>query len=130
MPSSELRVSVEAIRRAVQVVCGAASLRSVARDVGMTPMGLSAFLKGAKPQERTLRKLLVWYASHSETEREDGETEVRAGLALLAMQYPAPDRLRIELRMLNEMEEAFREIGMKPPAWLESLRAESARRTV
>ena len=128
MPSSELPVSVESVRRAVQVACGAASLRAVANEIGMTPMGLHAFLKGSKPQERTVRKLLVWYASQWETERPEGETEVRTGLALLAVQYPPADRPRIELRMLREMEDAFRELEMRVPAWLEFLRAEVSRR--
>lgn len=37
------------------------SLRQTAREVGMSPTGLSNFLNGAKPYTPTVRKLRAWY---------------------------------------------------------------------
>jgi hypothetical protein len=125
MPSPELRVPVEVIRREAQLACDAASLRSVAGEVGMSPMGLRSFIRGeGQQQERSLRKLNRWYARRIESRRPEGEHEARSLLVVLAEFYPPADRSRVLVRMLDLMEDEFREIGMTPPPWLAALRAD------
>jgi hypothetical protein len=125
MPSPELRVPVEVIRREAQLACDAASLRSVAGEVGMSPMGLRSFIRGeGQQQERSLRKLNFWYARRLASHLPEGEQEARSSLIVLAAFYPLGDRSRVQARVLEVMAEEFHESGMKPPPWLATLRAE------
>lgn len=43
------------------------SLRGVAREVDLSPTGLSQLLDGATPYGKTVRKLLTWYASYQKS---------------------------------------------------------------
>ena len=125
MPRPELRVPVEAIRREAELARDAASLRSVAREIGVTPMGLRYFLLNqGKLQARTVRKLNEWYVRRMATRPPEGEDEARAALTILAGYYPQARRFRVLSRFLDSMEREFRDSGMEPPAWLEKLREE------
>ncbi|HEV3049717.1 MAG TPA: hypothetical protein VGX50_05375 [Longimicrobium sp.] len=125
MPAPELRVPLEAVRREAEQARDASSLRSVAREVGMTPMGLRGFLMGQGiPQARTVRKLNLWYARRMARRLPEGEDEARAALTILAGYFPQSDRSRVVNNFLDSMEREFRESGMEPPAWLATLRAE------
>lgn len=130
MRAPELRVSVDVIRREAQLACEASSLRSVAADAGMSPMGLRGFLHAqTEPQARTVRKLSAWYTRRMAARPPEGEAEARASLVVLAALYPPADRPRVEARLLAVLEEEFRESRMAPPSWLQALRAELRRRT-
>lgn len=129
MPAPELRVSVDAIRREAQLACEASSLRAVAIETGMSPMGLRAFIRAeTAPQPRTIRRLSAWYTRRMASHPSRGEDEARAALVLIAALYPPADRPRVEARLLKVMDEEFRESRMEPPAWLQPLRAEVQRR--
>lgn len=128
MPASELRVPLDAIREEAELARDAASLRAVAREVGITPMGLRFFLlRQGEQQARTVRKLNEWYVRRMATRPPEGEDEARAALTILAGYYPRAQRVRVLTRFLNSLEEEFRTSGMKPPAWIETLRAEIRR---
>lgn len=130
MLAPEPRASVDRIRREAQLACEQGSLRSVAAEVGLTPMGLRGFIRGeSTPQPRTVRKLTLWYARRMGARDPGGEDAVRAALSVLVVQYPPADRARVEARFLAAMEEQFGESGMAPPAWLVALRSEASRRT-
>jgi hypothetical protein len=130
MLAPEPRASVDRIRREAQLACEAGSLRSVAAEVGLTPMGLRGFIRGeSTPQPRTVRKLTLWYARRMGLRDPETEDAVRAALAVFVAQYPPADRVRAGARFLAVMEEEFRESGMAPPAWLEALRSEVRRET-
>ena len=125
MPAPELRVPLDAIRREAVLARDASSLRAAAREVGITPMGLRAFLMNrGTPQARTVRKLNSWYVRRMATRPPEGEDEARAALTILAGYYPQKQRFRVLSRVLDSMEAEFRESGLAPPAWLEKLRAE------
>jgi hypothetical protein len=125
MPAPELRVPLEAIRREAGLARDATSLRAVAREVDITPMGLRAFLMNAgTPQARTVRKLNLWYVRRMATRPPEGEDEARAALTILAGFYPQAERFRVLNGFLDSMEREFRDSGMQPPAWLAKLRAE------
>jgi hypothetical protein len=122
MPAPEPRVSVARIRREAQLACEAASLRSVAADVGLTPMGLRRFIRGeSTPQPRTVRKLTLWYARRMGAQEPEGEQATRAALTVFLALYPPADRPRVERLFLRLMEEQFHESGIAPPAWLQVL---------
>lgn len=122
MPASEPRVSIDAIRREAQLACEGSSLRAVAREVGMTPMGLRGFIRGENtPQPRTVRKLTAWYVKRMASPQAQGEEAVRAALTVLLAQYPPDDRKRVEKRFLELMVEQFEASAMTPPAWLLAL---------
>lgn len=130
MAAPELRVSIDRIRREAQLAVEASSLRSVAAEVGLTPMGLRGFVRGeSAPQPRTVRKLTFWYARRMGALEPQGEEAARASIVRLAALYPPADRARVELLFLQLMEEQFRESGMAPPAWLQTLRGEVQDRT-
>lgn len=125
MPRSELGAPVEAIRREAELARDAASLRSVAREIGVTPMGLRYFLLNqGKLQARTVRKLNEWYVRRMATRPPEGEDEARAALTILAGYYPQAQRSRVLNGLLDSMEREFRDSGMEPPAWLQKLRGE------
>jgi hypothetical protein len=125
MPRPELRVPVDAIRREAELARDASSLRKVAREVGITPMGLRYFLLNqGKQQARTVRKLNEWYARRMATRPPEGEDEARAALVILAGFYPQTERHRVLTGFLDSMEREFRASGMQPPAWLDKLRSE------
>jgi hypothetical protein len=125
MPSPELRVPLEAIRREAGLARDASSLRAVAREMDITPMGLRAFLLNAgKPQARTVRKLNQWYARRMATRLPEGEDEARAALIILAGYFPERERRAAVLEHLEAMERRFRANGMQVPAWVATLRDE------
>jgi hypothetical protein len=128
MPAPELRVPLDAIRREAELARDASSLRAVAREVGVTPMGLRGFLMNAgKPQARTVRKLNLWYARRMSTRLPEGEDEARAALTILAAYFPERARGARLMDLLDSMERGFRGEGMQTPAWLDALRREVER---
>ncbi|HEX8393590.1 MAG TPA: hypothetical protein VF665_14695 [Longimicrobium sp.] len=54
------QTSVDRLRDAVALRVQATSLRSVARQVGMSPSGLDKFLSGGTPYAKSRRKLFDW----------------------------------------------------------------------
>lgn len=125
MPLPELRVPLEVIRLEAGMACEASSLRSVAAETGMTAMGLRGFIRGERaPQERTIRKLNLWYTRRIATRVPEGEAEARSALVVLGGLYPQKSRVRAQRHILDAVEAGFRDSRMEPPAWLATLRAE------
>lgn len=121
----EIRASVDVIRRAAERACEASSLRAVAAQTGMMPMGLRGFIHGpGKPQERTLRKMNLWYAQYAASAPPEGEDDARTAMVILTGLYPRAWRPRAAGRLLDALEAAFRDGGMELPAWIAVLRAE------
>lgn len=119
MPSPEFRVPVEVIRREAELACSAASLRAVAGEIGVSPMGLRAFIRGeGRQRPRTLHKLGAWYAGRVAARGPEGENDARVLLVALAGLYPPADRRRVMGNFLDQMAREFQRSGMKPPPWL------------
>jgi hypothetical protein len=57
--------NIDEIRAALRRHLDEASLRQAAREVGMSPTGLSKFLDGAEPYLPTVMKLRAWHAAHA-----------------------------------------------------------------
>lgn len=122
-PSGGVRVG--AIRDAAAEAVKAASLRSVAEDVGMSASGLRQFLKGRSPYEATLRKLTAWYARYQLDRSEFSADAARAGMALLLEAIPQAHLARAVERLAACLREIHRDCLVKPPSWLERLGDES-----
>ncbi len=122
MPSSELRVPVEVKRREAELACSAASLRAVAGEIGVSPMGLRAFIRGeGRQRNRTLYKLGTWYTSRVAARGPEGESDARVLLVALAGLYPPADRHRVVTSFLDQMGREFQQSGIQPPPWLAKL---------
>ena len=52
---------IKLIRAAVWQYVESGSLRRAAREIGMSPTGVSNFLHGSTPGNQTLQKLTLWY---------------------------------------------------------------------
>ncbi|HYH78766.1 MAG TPA: hypothetical protein VEX86_03195 [Longimicrobium sp.] len=55
---------IDKIRQALGAHLDQVSLRQAAREVGMSPTGLSNFLRGTQPYMPTVGKLGSWYDAH------------------------------------------------------------------
>ena len=122
MHPPERRIPVEGIREAARLAVEAGSLRSVARQVGMSPMGLRHFIDGRAPYASTLRKLNTWYVQHADGRRDLSEAAARAALSVLLDAIPEPSRDQAAAALLDTLEQVHREYGARPPAWLARLR--------
>lgn len=118
------RAPVEAIREALRLAVEAASLRSVAREAGMSPMGLSNFISGKSvtSYSATVRKLNNWYVRHQAGGRPTlSEDAARAALLLLLDGIPERSRDRGAARLLETLAALHREGGTHVPPWLQAL---------
>lgn len=106
----------------------AASLRVVADEIGISAMGLRAFIRGeGEPRRSTLRKVTAWYARHAAARGTEGLDDARAVLVVLAGFYPQADRPRVLRSFFDLMVREFHESGMPPPPWVADLEAGLAR---
>ena len=125
MPSPEQRVSAELIRHEAELAVAAASLRTVADEIGMSAMGLRAFIRGdGQPQPRTLRKLHAWHARYAAAHRSAGLQDARSALIVLVGFYPRAVRSRVLRNLVDQLAAEFHESGMPPPPWLAALAGE------
>lgn len=124
MPSSDGGVRLEAIREAARLATEATSLRAVARQVGLSPMGLRHFLDGRRPYTATLRRLTVWFIAHG-VQRGAGKDVIRAAMSLMLEGLPAEGRESGADALLDVVENLHRRAGTQPPSWLAALRGEA-----
>ena len=127
MPTPSRRVPIDAIREAARLAVEAGSLRAVAREVGMSPMGLRHFLDGRSPYAATARKLTAWYAAHQAAKREFSAEAARAGLVLLLDGIPEGRRDAASARLLGALAQAHADFRSTPPQWLDALRTDGAK---
>jgi len=122
MPPPDTGARLEAIRQALRVAIKELSLRGVARQVGLSPMGLSNFIKGPrKPYPATRHKLTLWYAEHGAKYGPSDET-ARAALDVLLDGLPERGREKGKDAVLVVIEQLHRESRTQPPAWLTALK--------
>jgi hypothetical protein len=117
MPS--LGVSVVRLREAVQARVEATSRRATAREIGLTPRGLELFLAGAKPQAKTLAKLLAWYEQH--VDNTDGPPISEAdAIRVLLRPIPREVRQQARERITELLRHLYSEVGAELPVGLNS----------
>jgi hypothetical protein len=111
----------ERFRAAVRDAIARSTLRTVAKDVGMSPSGLQNFLNGTNPYGKTRERLRVWYfreAGFSSFGVEDAAYILRRLVGTL----PAPDHG--VAGVLDAVESAYRRAGMYAPEWVRLVRHE------
>jgi hypothetical protein len=121
LESDELQQIREALAAAEQRT----SLRSLAREVGMSPTGLRGVINGAAPYGKTWDKLLLWNSLRQEHSGIDLPfNAVAALLRRLLNPVPPQSRHGATVRVLNGFGEAFQFAGIDPPPWFVAVRKE------
>lgn len=113
--ASPSRPSVRALREAVQRAVDADSLRSVAKQVGLSAMGLHGFLQGRNPRLSNETKLRKWYAE----KRSEG---ARIWMEWFQSEVPETKRAGVLEELTDAVEEIFRKRGEPPPDWVALLK--------
>ena len=111
----------ERYRDAVRQAIARSTLRSVAKDVGMSPTGLQKFLDGTNPYGKTRERLRVWYfreAGFSSFAVEDAAYILRRLVGTL----PTPDYG--VAGVLDAVDTAYQQQGMRAPEWVRLVRHE------
>lgn len=116
--------SLRRIREALELRVEQTSLRSTAREVGLSPSGLRKFLDGANPYSPTELKLQRWYVR--ETRPDYGSALTAAGaenaLRILTQDIPSSRRDEVVERIHRVLLEEYEQEGRRPPEWLRSAR--------
>jgi hypothetical protein len=128
--SDRPQTSIDRLREAVMIRVQATSLRSVARQVGMSPSGLDKFLNGGMPYQKSRRKLFDWLHRERNNLGADLTVDgVAAALGSLVRDLP-PDRRE---RALNALLETLRSLydanASSAPRWLGELTRRAAEGT-
>lgn len=119
--------TVENMRNAVADRVRSNSLRSVAREIGMSAAGLMKFLAGSAPYTPTLRRLRIWYVRHAATRTGEVQPgDAAAALRVLLFDLAPEPRRRAAARVIEVMAEGYDESGRETPPWIEDLRAQYA----
>lgn len=114
----EQSAPVRAIREAVAAAVEARTVRAVAAEVDISHPGLMKFIGGAKPQMRTLRKLVAWYVQQHSAHAHLDEDVFAAALTVLVNSYPREMRERVRADLVEVLRKGLEESGVAPPPWM------------
>jgi len=121
-PDDRAAVPVERVRESVAVRVQSTSLRSVARQVGMSPSGLEKFISGGSPYSRSREKLQEWWLREGSLPRSDVTTEgVEAALGALLRDLPPRRRGAAMASLVRSLGELYAAQGGPGPPWLAEL---------
>lgn len=118
----EAQRSLLELRYAVADQVERTSLRAVAHQVGMSPMGLRKFLQGTNPYQGAVRKLRGWYARQAPGGDSLSAGDAEAAIALLVRDIDPGVRQPVVEAVLRCMEAGYRESGRDVPSWVGELR--------
>jgi lambda repressor-like predicted transcriptional regulator len=125
--SDRPQTSIDRLREAVTIRVQATSLRSVARQVGMSPSGLDKFLAGGMPYQKSRRKLFDWL--HRERNNLGADLTVdgiAAALGSLVRDLPPERRERALDALLDTLRGLYDAHSEHAPAWLGELTRKAA----
>lgn len=123
--SSRSGVPLDQLRAVILARMATASLRSVAREVGMSPSGLQKFVDGSIPYLPTRQKLERWYVREASRGEAEMSAEVAsAALGVLVCDLSPARRRAVVRRLVKEVRASYDAEG-PPPAWLEDLSREA-----
>jgi transcriptional regulator with XRE-family HTH domain len=100
------------------------SLRSVAREIGMSPTGLKKFLQGTAPYSPTVRRLRNWYVQYAAVQAGEVHTQdATAALAVLVHDLSPDPRRSAASCVLDCVSRGYDQSGKTRPVWINELRA-------
>src|SRR5215213_6701662 len=118
------QTSLERLREMVTLRVEATSLRSVARQVGMSPSGLDKFLHGGTPYTKSRRKLFNWLHRERGHFRPELAAEgIAAALDSLVHDLPPERRDRAVVALLETLHGVYQGCVDTAPPWLAELSA-------
>ena len=120
---SERPVSgLDRMRETVAIRVQSTSLRSVARQVGMSPSGLEKFLGGGTPYTRGRQKLQDWWERDGSKPRSDlTAASVETAIGSLVRDLPPGERPVAVRTLVDTLHAMYEAHGAAPPAWLADL---------
>lgn len=99
------------------------SLRGVAREIGMSPMGLRNFIHGTDPYSPTLRRLRNWYVRYAAERAGTVQLEdATAALSVLVHDMDSAPRRETAVVVLDAVARGYELSGVTRPAWVGELR--------
>lgn len=111
--------SLERLRETVALRVQATSLRTVARQVGMSPGTLEKFLAGETPYPRSRQRLQEWWARQSAKPRPDVTAQgVEVAIGALVRDLPPEHRVEAIRRVVAALRRVYREQETEEPEWL------------
>jgi transcriptional regulator with XRE-family HTH domain len=115
--------AVRHLREAAAARVENTSLRAVAREIGMSPTGLTKFLRGTVPYSPTLRRLRKWYLQFGAPNPPSvGIDEASAALAILTHDLLPGARRAATNAVLEVMGAGYDRSGKPRPRWIADLR--------
>ena len=121
------QTSIDRLREAVIIRVQATSLRSVARQVGMSPSGLDKFLAGGTPYQKSRRKLFDWLHRERNNLGADLTADgIAAALGSLVRDLPPERRERALHALLETLHGLYASHSETAPAWLAELTRKTA----
>ena len=100
------------------------SLRSVAREIGMSPTGLKKFLQGTAPYSPTIRRLRTWYVQYAALQSGAVEVEdATNALSVLVHDLSPEPKREAAVCVLDCVSRGYEASGRTRPSWLADLRA-------
>jgi hypothetical protein len=119
---SEQRL-IPQLRAAVAERVERTSLRSAAREIGMSPTGLKKFLDGNMPYTKTIHRLRAWYVHHAADRQEETSDEAAfAAFAVLVHDLPPGMQSQTVEAMLHCIEQGYVTTRRPVPAWVIQMR--------
>jgi transcriptional regulator with XRE-family HTH domain len=116
--------TIRHLRETAQARVENTSLRSVAREIGMSPTGLKKFLQGTAPYSPTLRRLRNWYVHYAAVQAGEVLTQdATAALAVLVHDLSPDPRRNAASCVLDCVSRGYDESGKARPQWITELRA-------
>jgi len=119
--SDQSVTSLERLRETVAPRVRATSLRTVAREMGMSPAALEAFLAGETPDAASRERLEAWWAREAATPPDLSAEGVEVAIGALVRDLPAEHRVMAIRRVVAALRRVYREQGAPAPAWLAGL---------
>lgn len=123
-PTDPRSASIKHLRETAAARVENTSLRSVAREIGMSPTGLKKFLQGTAPYSPTLRRLRTWYVHYAALQNGMVEVEDATNALSVLVHDLGPDPKRSSAAcVLDCLGRGYDESGKTRPVWIDELRA-------
>ena len=112
---------VAVLRANVERAVADASLREVARAIGMSPNAVRNFIRGAEPRARTRARIEHWLGQRPAEGRGGGVAAFSRLIAKATPDLPPRDAAVIGRELAHAIVEAYQRHRLPPPRWVREL---------